>query len=301
MHLQLQPRARHAIGATADPAPRRAWPSLVRAVRWGRAATAATLCVAAPFAWGPAAAQASDGWRFTGSLNLYLPTFHGSSSFPPTGGGSAATVDIGGIFDHLEGTFMGSLEARKGPVGVFTDLLYLDLSGNKSGSRSISIGSVALPAGAQANIDLGLRGTVWAIGGSYRLSQAPAQTLDAFAGARMLDLRSSASWSLSGNVGTIGLQDRSAMRESRSRNWDAIVGLKGRYVGSDGKWFLPYYLDVGGGDSQLTYQAIAGVGRAFSWGDVAGTWRYMDYKFKDGAPLQDLDASGPMISAIFHW
>jgi hypothetical protein len=43
--------------------------------------------------------------------------------------------------------------------------------------------------------------------------------------------------------------------------------------------FVPYYLDVGTGDSKLTWQGIAGLGYAFSWAEVIGTWRYLDYRF----------------------
>jgi hypothetical protein len=36
-------------------------------------------------------------------------------------------------------------------------------------------------------------------------------------------------------------------------NWDAIVGLKGRATfGEEHRWFVPYYLDVGTGESSLT-------------------------------------------------
>jgi hypothetical protein len=39
------------------------------------------------------------------------------------------------------------------------------------------------------------------------------------------------------------------------------VGVKGRYTfGDDGKWFVPFYLDVGTGQSQLTWQISSGLG-----------------------------------------
>jgi hypothetical protein len=273
-----------------------------RQARRGQAhAAAATLFVVLALAQADASAQDTERWQFTGSLNVYLPSLGGSSIFPASGGGSAATIDTGSVLDHLEGTFMGSLEARKGPWGLFTDLLYLDLSADKSGSRAINIGGV-LPAGASADVSLGLSGTLWTLGGTYRVLQAPRQSMDVLAGARLLSVRTSASWQFVGNVGQIATVDRFGERSGKVNNWDAIVGVKGRYgVGGSGKWFLPYYLDVGTGESRLTYQAVAGVGYAFSWGDIAGSWRYIKYDFKDGKALKDLSASGPMVSAIFHW
>ena len=85
-------------------------------------------------------------------------------------------------------------------------------------------------------------------------------------------------------------------------NWDAIVGLKGRLaLGSDGKWFAPYYADIGAGDSKLTWQVMGGVGYSFKWGDVVGAWRYLDYDMKSSAKVQSLNFNGPAISAVFRW
>ena len=64
---------------------------------------------------------------------------------------------------------------------------------------------------------------------------------------------------------------------------------------------MPYYLDVGTGQSQLTWQAAAGVGYRFGWGDVSAMWRYMDYNMKSGKPIESLNLNGPLIAATFRW
>jgi hypothetical protein len=85
-------------------------------------------------------------------------------------------------------------------------------------------------------------------------------------------------------------------------NWDAIVGLKGRaMLGSERKWFVPYYVDVGGGDSKLTWQVNAGIGYQFDWGAVLATWRYLDYDFKSSSKVQDLSFNGPTIGVAFRF
>ena len=64
---------------------------------------------------------------------------------------------------------------------------------------------------------------------------------------------------------------RSGTKKVSESVWDGIVGVKGRYAfGDDRKWFVPFYLDVGTGQTKLTWQAAAGVGYAFHWGDVVG-------------------------------
>ncbi len=261
------------------------------------------LCMAAMLSPATASAQAAERWQFTGSLNLFLPTISGSTVFPPpANGGSSVSVDIDQILDNLKFTFMGSLDAHKGKWGAFTDLVYINIGTSKAGTRALSFGNIALPAAAAADTRYDLEGWSWTLGGAWRAVSKPAHTLDVIAGARLLDIRQTLDWTLSGNVGPVALQDRSGARDSRLSNWDAIVGVKGRYTFGDmGKWFVPYYLDVGTGNSDYTIQAVAGLGYGFGWGDVVGSWRYLDYNMKSGQALQELKFSGPMVSAVFHW
>ena len=62
-----------------------------------------------------------------------------------------------------------------------------------------------------------------------------------------------------------------------------------------------YYADVGAGDSKLTWQAIAGVGYAFRWGEVLGVWRHLDYQAKSGRAIESVSFSGPAVAAVWHW
>jgi hypothetical protein len=138
--------------------------------------------------------------------------------------------------------------------------------------------------------------------GTYRDLATPGMTMDLLAGARMLDVRQKLSWSLVGNGESMPVSSRSGSSEASLKNWDAIIGLKGRTaVGESGKLFVPYYADVGTGNSDLTWQAMAGVGYSFGWGDVVAAWRYLDYKMKPGKSIEDLTFSGPTIAAVFHW
>ena len=50
---------------------------------------------------------------------------------------------------------------------------------------------------------------------------------------------------------------------------DGIVGVKGRArLGSASPWSVPFYVDVGGGESDLTWQAMGGISYAFKWGEI---------------------------------
>lgn len=121
-------------------------------------------------------------------------------------------------------------------------------------------------------------------------------------GTRLLDVPPRVDYSLTGNLGSIALPDRSGRREVKEQNRDVLVGLEGRAsFGSDGAWFVPYYVDLGTGESRLKYQLSSGIGYTFGWGDVVASWRYLDYRFKAGKPIGELSFNGPQIAVVFRW
>ncbi|MBK6862665.1 MAG: hypothetical protein IPG91_03445 [Ideonella sp.] len=72
-------------------------------------------------------------------------------------------------------------------------------------------------------------------------------------------------------------------------------------LGPEGKWFIPYYLDVGTGESRFTWQGIAGIGYQFGWGSVIAAWRYLDYDFKSGGVVESLNMNGGAIGVQFSF
>jgi len=264
-------------------------------------AVAQVAALAAP----PVAAQASQsepapgGWRYGASLYLYVPTLGGTSSAPADSGGTPIDVDV---VDTLKVTLMGSFDAHNGRWGVFTDLVYLNLGDSKQRSRDFTIGDVGLPAGTTADIEWDLKGLAWTIAGEYRVVSNSALTLDALAGARLLDIRTTMQWSISGDLGPILPSGRTGSSEETNSALDAIVGVKGRLTpGSSGRWSVPVYLDVGAGESELTWQAAAGISYAYEWGELTAMWRYLAYEMKPGNSMKDLNFSGPMFGATFRW
>ena len=248
----------------------------------------------------PVAAQAeaaNDKWQWELGVYAWFPAIGGTTSFPS---GASASIDVsaGDVLDALKMTFMGQIEARKGQWGVWSDLVYADLGGSQSGSRDFTVGG--RPVSATANLSLDLKSTVWTLAGIYNLSSTPENTTDLLFGARMLNLKETLDWSLSSSIPE--LPTRSGEARVDGTNWDAIVGLKGRYYfGGERKWFLPYYVDVGGGQSKLTWQVNAGVGYTFDWGSVFATWRYLDYDFKSGDALQSMSMSGALVGMAFQF
>lgn len=225
--------------------------------------------------FGPALAQAQEpaadeGWQFA-----IAPYLWGSDISGKTQRGLPIDVPIGDIVDNLESVLMVSFEARKNKWMILADYIYLDVAASKQ------VGP--LP------ISMNLEGTVFHLAGGYNLYQEKSR-LDLIFGARNLDMDLGLSTVIMGTP------------VSRSgSNLDAIVGVKGQLTFSK-RWYLPYYLDVGTGDSDLTWQATAGVSfRAAKWVDLALVYRHMEWEFDSDKLLQDINFSGPAFGAIFRF
>ncbi len=59
--------------------------------------------------------------------------------------------------------------------------------------------------------------------------------------------------------------------------------------------------DVGTGDSDLTWQALAAVNYRFEKVGVVVGYRYLDYDFDDSDVFDDLNLSGPFVGVKFRF
>lgn len=249
-------------------------------------------------------ASAADEWKFQATLYGWLPDVEADSNLPPITGQTGSTqVDASTILDSLQGVFMGTLEARKGRWGGFTDLIYLDLSDSKTGARPFTVGGrlITVPGDAVMTADYSLKGWVWTLAGEYAAIETPGHNLNLFGGFRYLTLEQKFNWAFSGNVGPIQLPLRQGALSSEDDFWDAIVGVHGQVRLGQGGWYLPYYLDVGTGSSDWTWQALAGVGYEFNWGSLLLAYRYLDYEFPDNKALSNLTIDGGLIGVSFRF
>jgi hypothetical protein len=261
-------------------------------------AVAAILGFALP---GIACAQSADAWQYQGTLYVYAPTISGKTTFPESGGGSSASIDGEDILNALEFAFMAAFEVQRGSWGVLTDFIYLDLGTDASGSQDLTLGGEPLPVGAAADLNYDLQGWSWTLVGEYRVASG-ARTLDLLAGARLLDIESRLAWTITGDVDSVPVLDRAGDRRTQLQNVDAILGCKGRIrFGERQSWFVPYYLDLGAGESDLTWQAMAGIGYSLGWGDVLAAWRYLDYDMVPGTPIKEMTFEGPAVAVSFRW
>ena len=234
-------------------------------------------------------------WRF--GLNLWLPGIDTttSHSLPAGGGGITAETDPSNYLEKLKFTFMGSLDAQRGPWSLGADVVYLDFGDLETKVRTITGpgGAISIPIDTGSHSDL--KGFVGTFVGGYALMQAPAARTEMVAGLRYTKLKPRLEWEFSGPTGTL---DRSGTIESSKSFLDGVVGVRGKAaLGSN--WELRYYADIGGGDSQLTYQLLGGIGYKFSWGDATLSYRHLAYELKDDRPISDAKFSGPQFTFGF--
>lgn len=268
---------------------------------WSRAVAAGLVGLAAAGSAVHAQAQsASDAWHYRASIYGWAPGISGTTQFPSGAGGPSINVNAKDLLDDLKMAFMGTLEAQRGQWGGMVDWFYADVGSTSTGTREFSIIGGTVPVGLTANLSLDVKTNILTLVGTYSLAAQPQYNSSLVFGARMLKQDQTLDWAFN-TTGPLGIA-RNGRAEVDATNWDAIIGAKGRASFGEGqRWFVPYYVDIGTGNSKFTWQGLVGLGYSFSWGDAAVAWRYIDYEFKSGEPVQSLTFNGLAAGVSFKF
>lgn len=239
------------------------------------------------------AKEADDAWQFEVTVYGWFSSIDGSLKYPmPAGSGGNISVDASDILSNLEMIFMGGFSAQKNRWSLLADVIYMDIGDDVN--RTVVAGP---PPGVPVNADVGLDLSSWILSGGvgYDLVQCDRGVLAVLGGVRYLGVDVDARMGLNGPLPFPG----PATEKSQEQDMlDGIVGLRG-YINLNDNWYLPYYADIGTGDSDLTWQLFAGVGYRFGWGNVRLGYRYLKYELDDGKLLEDLELSGPLLGVGF--
>lgn len=271
--------------------------------------TLTTLAVLGLAAASPAISHASDAvdpydgdWHFTLTPYLWLPNLNATLDGYALGsnlGDFRVDSEIGpnNYLQNLKFGAMVNGEVRKGDWSAFTDVIYIDFGDERSKVRNLRGLDGQTLSTIDRNAKTSLSATVWTLAGARTLVQNPTLKLDLLAGFRYVQVASELKLNITGTGGILDTNTRSSRDLTE---WDGILGVKGQIRLGEGRWFMPYYLDVGTGSSNWTWQALLGVGYAFGWGDINLSIRSLSYDFNDNYDA-DLRMTGPTLGATFRW
>lgn len=223
----------------------------------------------------------SDQWKFGVELYGWLPQLSGSTT-----SGSEIDVDQKDLLDVLQMTLQGIVGVSKGKWSFTVDAVYLSVGDDHDGVSTVSSGIVS----TYTDVDL----TTWIVTPTvgYRVLDNEKGKLRIIGGARYLSL----DVDVDVDIGTSPPLTPSI--STSGGIWDGIIGVNGA-IDLNEQWYLPFYLDVGTGDSDLTWQAALSVGYRFSSFDVLAGYRYLSWDLDDNPALDDLTVNGPYAGIKF--
>ena len=257
----------------------------------------------------PALAQTPppDGkWTFALQPYLWLVGIDGTLKYeiPPDSGGGA---DVGLSLEDLDFAFMMSAEARTGNWALLTDVIYADVQSNHDTVEAVRFpgagGHVTVGVDPNSETSTTVTAWEWTLAGAYTAARGRRASLEVLGGVRYLTVEAKSEWRLDGEItGPHGGRtfERQGSVSERADLWDGIVGVHGELV-LGGRWFVPYYGDVGTGSSRLTWQAVTGIAYRFSWCDLSLTYRYLRYDMSDDDLLQGVSFQGGAVGAKFRF
>jgi hypothetical protein len=263
---------------------------------------------------GGARAQGADpqsGWSFQVTPYIWLPTVDTTVKYPVLGGGTATTTISTGPGDYIpELHFAAALagEVRYDRFSLLTDILYLSVGTSTANIRSFDFGRTSVPVDRTLTTSTGtnLQSTIWTFAGGYTVAEGNWGNVDLIAGVRLLAIDSATNFSLALNItrpdGSIALGRTGSLSASKSV-WNGIGGVRGRVYLGDGDWFgggkffVPYYVDIGGGGSSPTWQIFGGVGYEAGPVGVSVGYRYLSFHQDSNAVIQKMSLGGPIIAA----
>lgn len=223
----------------------------------------------------------SEAWRFEVTPYIWGSGIRGTLGLD-SGLAKSANFNSSDVISNLKSGGMISAEAHKGNWGVTGDLVSATLQ--KTGAIPNTGNTVGDKITLQQTILTGLA--------SYTVANTKEVYVDALLGVRAI--YATATLSVNG-VGTAS---------KTTSTVDPIVGAKGRYRIADSTWYVPFYGDIGsgGGTTNLTWQAMAGVGKTFGkLIDASLTYRALYYDMKEGGVLQKTTMLGPQVAVTFKF
>lgn len=238
----------------------------------------------------------TNEWSFELTPYLWLPQISSTLNYKDQYI-NTANVSMNNVISNLKSGAMISGEARYGNWGMMADLVSSTLQ--KSGT-------VPVTSFSPYNLKLAMKPTVQQTiltgAATYNLVNNQEATVDGLLGVRWISMTATLNLALDGT--NYSLSDSKTLSTT-----DPIAGFKGRYRIAGTTWYIPFYADIGGGGgtTNMTWQAMAGVGKTIEkWIDVSLIYRGLYYNMDSSKTngqglLQKTTFQGPQLSATFRF
>jgi hypothetical protein len=224
--------------------------------------------------------RSADTWQFQAELYLW-----GSAiDIKPDGADDDIDISFSDIVNNLDMALMTTLSARKDKWSLLADIIYLDAKKDDKGSVKL----VGIPI--KVDVDAKVKTAIITAAGGYTIRETDRYRLDLLAGVRHAWLELDLDYRLGPVKGDVSPSDNAT---------DGIIGVKGKADLSD-KWYLTYYLDAGTGQSDYTWQGLAGLNYKFRKVDAVLGYRYLDWDF-GGNKFDDITIKGPFAGVKFRF
>ena len=261
----------------------------------------------------PGAPGSAPGWIFSVTPYAWLPTVSTTYSYTGPRGASVTNTINAGVGDYISELNFGLMvggEARYDRFTIMTDVVYANASITTSDSHlstvNLGLSPITIPRALQLSTGTRLATTIWSVAGGYTLLQGDWGNLDAVAGIRTLFMGATSNYTLGADIlapdGTIALSHSGSLNLGVTKV-EGVGGVSGRINIPNSRFYLPFYLDAGGGSVPFTWQVYAGVAyQAATWVDVSVGYRYLAF---DGGSkttgVEKLNLGGPILAGNFHF
>lgn len=237
----------------------------------------------------------SEEWRFTVVPYAWAPGIKGTLNFSD---GLVKTADYSSsnVLSNLKTGGMIAGEAHYGNWGVMGDVISATLQ---------NTGSIPLVVPAHTGGAIGvniadkitLQQTILTGAATYTIANTQDLYVDSLLGIRAIYATATLNLALDGSR-------YKASDAKTTSTVDPIAGFKGRYRIAESTWYVPFYGDIGGGGgtTNLTWQAMLGVGKTFNkLVDVSLTYRALYYDMNNGGVLQKTTMQGPQLAVSLNF
>jgi hypothetical protein len=233
----------------------------------------------------PATANAQDAWKFQIAPYLWFAGIDGVASTIP--GAPVAPIDMPSsqALEDMEASFMGVFEMKKGKQGGFVDILYSDLQSDTTLAPNIGLTLTSTS-----------KSTIVSAAYEYEVYHRDSAFVDVFGGLRYWEVDTQLEFG-----GGLGVLAGGTLRHKQ--DWvDPLIGIKGRSVLGQSKFFVAGVLGAGGFGvgSDSFYDVAAYLGYQFN--KTIGTelgYRMFDVKYENGSFLYDVRQQGWLLGISF--